>query len=151
MSNHWKTSCHEAGHAIVAVLYELPFDYVERGMGEDDGEVVVGNGPFEEGSDAPPVELAEWQQFYAAGAAAERIMFGSERAYGIVNDVKKHLRVERMLQQSRVDPFNADVGSAMKMLDRRDIEVVATKLVQTRKLNFDEVAKLIGYIPSWEK
>ena len=78
----WKITCHEAGHAVAGVRLNVPFTHVERGDGEH-GAVPVGVGPV----DAPDHdwtddEISRWQQFYAAGAAAEKLLFGEYREYG---------------------------------------------------------------------
>jgi hypothetical protein len=150
----WKINCHEAGHAIVAVRHEITFDCVKRADGEKD-EVFVAPNPVDdnecewcEWSDA---ELMRVQEYYAAGAAAERIMFQEERQHASREDRCNHDKLERQLNRQREFGFEEDVQGAMRLLDRCSIEKVAARLQEKRTLDFDEVARTIGYTPSWAR
>jgi hypothetical protein len=146
----WKITCHEAGHAIVAVLHEITFDSVHRGDGEDN-EVEVNSSPLDdENDDWTDDTLRQWQQFCAAGAAAERLLFQNERQHAIGRDKFLHEKLEQRLNRHRADGFDEDVRAAMRLLDPCLIDNVAKELATKRKLTYDEVANLIEYRPSWE-
>jgi hypothetical protein len=144
-----KITCHEAGHAIVAVLHEITFDYVERGNSEE-GQVEVGSNPINDMDDGWSNDaLRQWQHFYAAGAAAERILFQNERQHALKQDKHLHEKLEQRLNQHRAHGFEEDIQAAMKLLDACLIDKVAKELATKRHVTYDEVAKLIEYRPSW--
>jgi hypothetical protein len=145
----WQITCHEAGHAIVGVRLEIPFLHVERGDGEH-GEVPVGVGPNEEPrSDWTLEEIARWQQFYAAGAAAERLLFGAYREYGARRDRHLHELLERQWRPGRAGGWDQDIRCAMELLDRASVEKVARELDRQRRLSDEQVYELLDCKPPW--
>jgi hypothetical protein len=133
----------------VAVRLQIPFLHVERGDG-DYGEVAVGVGPIENPTgNWTQDEISRWQQCYAAGAAAEQLLFGAYRQYASRQDRDRHDVLERTWSQSRRGGWERDVQSAMKLLDRESVEKVAKELDQRQKLSEDEVYELLGYTLPW--
>jgi hypothetical protein len=146
----WKIACHEAGHTIVAVLHEIPFDKVLRGDGEE-GEVEVGVNPIDdEEIGLSNEQLKQWQEFYAAGAAAERAIFGEERRYAANRDMCHHGKLESRLPANRDLGFEDDVRTVLVQMDASVIRDVAGQLRVRRSLTFDVVAQAMGHTPSWE-
>ncbi len=147
----WKITCHEAGHAVVAARLKVPFCYVRRKGGNQDlTEVAVG--PLESTEDnRTQEEIARWQQFYAAGAAAELLLFGCYRPYAASRDRFLHDKCEKMRQQSRNDGWEDDIESALIVLNRDSIEKVAKELDRNGELSDEEVCDLLGCPYSWDE
>jgi len=75
----WKIACHEAGHAVAAVRQMICFDTAKVGPNEF-GEVSPTWNPIDdEDRDWTDSQRVQYQLVYAAGAAAERLIFGRER------------------------------------------------------------------------
>ena len=145
----WQITCHEAGHAVVGVRLQVPFEYVERGEDEH-GEVPIAVGPIENPSgNWTRDEISEWQRFYAGGAGAEQLLFGSYREYACSRDKYLHAVLEKQWQPNRRRGWEQDVQSAMKLLDRQSVEKVAKELELQRKLSDDQVYQLLGCTPWW--
>jgi hypothetical protein len=146
----WRISCHEAGHAIVAVRLLLPFDSVERGLG--DQGFVDGSNPIDDDEDQcwPNDCLRKYQCFYAAGAAAEKLLFELWREPALRVDRKHHALIEQRLNQHRTSGFDEDIQAAARLLKACEVESVAKQLAQKRKLTFAEVAELIGCQLPWD-
>jgi hypothetical protein len=144
---HWKISCHEAGHAIVGVRLELPLERVLRGEGEK-GEVEPAINPIEEpDGDWTPEQISQWRQFYAAGAAAEILLFGRYREYGSRDDRDTHDFLEETWQPNRTHGWDRDIQAALDILDRHSIENVARELDRRGELSEDQVRELLGLAP----
>jgi hypothetical protein len=146
----WRITCHEAGHAIVAVRCQVPLLFIKRGKGEH-GIAEVGGGPLENPSGHwSENEISHWQLFHAGGAAAEMILFRDYRKDACTVDMAKHNELERMWRPGRVNGWESDIESAMKILDRESIEKVARKLEQKRQLKDKEVCSILGCEPYWD-
>jgi hypothetical protein len=146
---NWQITCHEAGHAVLAVRFNMSFLSVERGDGAQGQLEACGNPLSNPDRGWSKEVIAQWQQFYAAGAAAELLLFGSYREYACSRDTILHDQLERMRPDGRRDGWAKDVDSAVKLLDRESIEKVAKKLDQERKLTDEEVYQLFGMRPPW--
>jgi hypothetical protein len=145
----WQISCHEAGHAVLGVRLQIPFLRVERGDGEY-GEVPVGVGPIEapEGNWGQD-DISRWQLFYAAGAAAEQLLFDGYRDYASRRDRSLHEALESRRRQKRIKGWDEDIQSAMPILDEESVEKVAKELDRQRRLSELQVYRLLGCTPSW--
>jgi hypothetical protein len=144
-----RLSYHEAGHAVFAVRRKLLFEFAEI---KDNGwgEVRCVGGPFDiKDHDFSNDEIACWRQFYAAGAAAERLFYGEHREYGAQRDVTLHATLGLMLRLPRTDDWEESVQAAMKVIDREAVEKVAVALGNHRKLNDEQVHDLLGCKPPW--
>lgn len=140
----WKITCHESGHAVVAVRLHVPFEYVERGDGEY-GKVEIGVGPIENPTRNRPLdEISRWQQFYTAGAATEQLLFGSFREHASCRDRYLHDVLEKRWRPNRYGGWDQDIQFAMKLLDRESVEKVAKELDRSKRLSEEEVYKLLG-------
>jgi hypothetical protein len=153
----WKITCHEAGHAVVAVCLGIHFIFVENNGGVHD-KVEVGVTPLDLTPNGKPSGgtqdlLLRWQQFYAGGAAAELLLFSKLReeydhfAYG--EDRRLHGEYERLRGKNRADAWDQDVRSAMKVLERASIQSlqeVARELGKEKKLDEDKVYDLLGRV-----
>ena len=145
----WKITCHEAGHAIFAVRHGIIFESVKRGTGEH-GIVKLCANPIDNPEEQwSPRELQVWQEFYAAGAAAERLLFDTDRYYALRSDISNHAVLERRLNRERASGFEEDVQSATRQLDSCSIEVVARELQSKTDMTFEEVAAVIGGSVPW--
>jgi len=76
----WQITCHEAGHAVVAVRFVFNFHYVERGEGEHGKMEPCGCPLNHRELNWPLTAISQWQQWYAAGVAAEWLLFGKDSA-----------------------------------------------------------------------
>jgi hypothetical protein len=104
----WQITCHEAGDAIVGARLQISFLHVERGDGEH-GEVHIGVGPIEDpDGDWTEDEISRWQQFYAAGAAAEKLLFGDYREYASRRDRYLHEVLEKRWRPNRSGAWEKD-------------------------------------------
>jgi hypothetical protein len=143
----WMISCHEAGHAVIAVRRRILFEYVQRGKGEH-GLVKSCGGPIENPDRPwPQDEIARWQQFYAAGAAAELLLFGTYREYGSRRDRALHEKLEKRRYPSRVNAWKVEIQFASQILDRESVERVAKELERRKKLKYEHVHYLLGCKP----
>ena len=96
----WQITCHEAGHAIVAVRHRILFDYVERGEGEH-GLVKLTIDPLGPNNGLDESQLLQYQEFYAGGAAAERLLFNTDRDYALRVDKCCHNKLEQQMNRHR--------------------------------------------------
>jgi hypothetical protein len=130
----WRITCHEAGHAIVACRLGLLFERISRGDG-DRGSVTVGvDNPRENPNrEWSVIEISNWQKFYAGGAAAERVMFGSHREYGSKSDFIIHTDLENKWRQRPFGGWEQDIQESMTILDKNSIENVANVLLLARE------------------
>jgi hypothetical protein len=145
----WQITCHEAGHATLAVRYCISFVEVKRGDGEF-GELEASGCPLDHpGRSWPQDVISRWQHFYAAGAAAEQLMFGSFRPYAASRDLFLHGRLEELRPECRQNAWNQDIKAALKVLDRDSVEKVAKALACDRKLSDEQVYALFDRKPPW--
>jgi hypothetical protein len=140
---------HEAGHAVVGVRLQIPFGPVEVRDGEN-GEVSVGVGPLESPDRRhSEEEISRWQLFYAAGEAAEQLLFGDHRDYGTTVDRALHERLEKLRSVQRHRAWDLDIQSVVKVLDSEAVQKIAESLGQHRKLSDEQVHNLLGCKPTW--
>jgi hypothetical protein len=145
----WQITCHEAGHAVMAVRLEMSFVRAARGPGEF-GEVEVGITPLDDPNRAcSQEEIVKWRLFYAGGAAAEVVCFGKYRTYAASRDRALHERLEKLAAGGRVDGWNQDIESAVKLLDREAIAKVATNLARHGQLSEEQIYDLFDRKPPW--
>jgi hypothetical protein len=146
----WQISCHEAGHAIVAVRLGIIFEYVERGEGEHGVVELIANPIDNPEIDWDKSTLQQFQVFYAGGGAAERLFSDSGREYALKGDRCCHEKLEQQLKQHRSEGFEEDITFAIEILDRCAVEKVAKELDKGGRLAFDDVAAIIGCKVPWE-
>ncbi len=140
---------HEAGHAVLGVHHQLAFLHVEV-KDDDCGEVPIGVGPLENTTRAHSLaEIFRWQLFYAAGTAAELLVFGSRREYGAQCDRALHAKLERMRGAPRSNGWEMDIQSAVKVLDRESVEKIAKALERRKKLSVEQVYALLDRETPW--
>ncbi len=137
---------HEAGHAIVATNFDIPFNYVEISK-DGRGVVDIACGPLDEPDSCTEKEALQWQQFYAAGAAAETLLWGNHRDYASRVDQNIHARFQAQFLQGHPANWESDIESAMHLLNRDDVELLANALADQRRLTEDQVYKLLGRNP----
>jgi hypothetical protein len=154
----WRIAVHEAGHAVFAALNGLLFDIAtlhpdvavtERRDLEGKDCVEPIRNPLDD--DEFPGAIDGWQAFYAAGAAAECLLFeGVIREYAIRGDEHSHRRINEKFGTST--KFAESIQCAVAaMADKRPLlEQVALELKQSRKLNYSRVCQILGVEPSWE-
>ena len=146
---HWRITCHEAGHAVFAVRCGIVFLYIERGAGEHALLELAINPVDEPDHNWSRSDILKWQEFYAAGAAAERLLFNDDRAYALRCDKCNHAKLETRLKRFRSRGFDEDLKSAMTHLDGDAIEKVATELEKRMRLEFEDVSTIIGQPLPW--
>lgn len=138
----WRVAVHESGHAIYAVNKKLSIHYVEIGA-DQYGEVEVLNGPLSGSAKTyTEIDIQNWKEFYAAGAAAKQVVFGEIRRHGIRGDVATCDALCHKFAGNR-DVFNSCIESAIKQLDADTVRLVAKQLVAVRCLLFDEVRTIM--------
>jgi hypothetical protein len=141
----WRITCHEAGHAVAAVRNQIAFSHVERGDGEQ-GQMVFDHGPIENPTSNWTKEaISRWQQVYAAGAAAELLLFGDYRRYASSRDQRLHDKLEKCWCPDRSGGWEKDIQSALKLLDRESLEKVAEKLERRKKLSGEKVHEILSF------
>jgi hypothetical protein len=150
----WRICCHEAGHAIVAIKLDIPLEKITRGEGTK-GEVEPIHDPND---NCDQKQWAKYQLFYAAGAAAERIVFGTEdRIFDYLvdpleGDKQQHKRLE---SRERPNAFETDIEKTVSFLGGKEakqiIYRVATLLKERRntdgregQITQEEVAEITG-------
>lgn len=148
----WRICCHEVGHAIVAVTLRIPLVKISRGEGTR-GCVE----PIHSAEDTIK-DKAKFQLFLAAGAAAERIVFGTEeRTFGYIvapleSDIIQHQKLD---YRKRPHGFEADICCAMRLLEcgggTGKVSEIARLLRKKRDddgtegaMTQEEVAQMIG-------
>jgi hypothetical protein len=155
LEEDWKITCHEAGHAVVGIHCKIPVDYVIRGQGEE-GRVDTGVGPIEN-PDKPRSQddIAHWQLFYAAGAAAEVLLFDGYREEAASRDRLNHSKLEKRRHNERHNGWVQDIQEAVKILDCESVLKITQALHQARELNGVaklrgiEVCEILGREPPW--
>jgi hypothetical protein len=142
----WRITRHEAGHAVVAVALKIPFTYVERGDGEFGLTEVGENNPIDDSNgNWTEEDISRWQQFYAAGAAAERLLYGRYRHYAASKDKAYHEKLEKRWRRvGRRNGWKRDIASAMQFLDSESIERVARPMHPKGRLSDVEVCKILS-------
>jgi hypothetical protein len=150
MSDEWTIACHEAGHAIIAIRHRIAFTSAEIGPNEH-GMVEPSMNPIDDDElEWTKEDVKRYQEFYAAGAAAERLMFRKEREHAQTSDKSCHEQLERLGEQIRSSGFEEDVEAAIGLLDRTLIEAVARKLRDHGKLTVEDVCAEMKCSPWWE-
>jgi hypothetical protein len=145
----WQITCHEAGHAVIAVRLQVPFERAVRGGGEK-GEVEVGITPAEHPDRVWSREtISQWQLFYTGGAAAEILLFGKYREYAAERDRYLHGRLEELLIKRRAGGWQQDIESALRILDHDSIHRVAMDLNRCGELTEEQVYALFDRKPPW--
>jgi hypothetical protein len=147
----WKISCHEAGHAVVAVKLDVILDYVERGDPRDDRAQPVLDLLNALPHEQTPDRISRYQRFYAGGAAAEVVLFGAYRLPACAEDRRLHRKLEELRDEHRSDAWDLDVQEAVGLLDKNSVEVVAKALHPRGKLIHERVCELIGWILPWDR
>jgi hypothetical protein len=156
MSNYeWRVLYHEAAHAVMAVHHELCFQFVEV-LGIDNGQTEPAANPIADPDhDWPEDDIAKWQLFYAAGAAAEMQLFGSYRKRGTREDRRLHDELESWREEGRDGGWEQDIQAAGRVLNIEYVKTVANELHrrgalnQPKRLTSEEVYELLGLVPSW--
>jgi hypothetical protein len=140
---------HEAGHAVFAVRRRLLFEFAE--VRENDwGEVRCVGGPLDiKDRTFSQEEMACWRQFYAAGAAAERLFYGEYREHGAQRDVTLHETLGLMSIPPRTDDWEESIQAATKVIDRESVAKVAVALNERKKLTDEQVHDFLGCKPPW--
>jgi hypothetical protein len=148
--NDWRIAVHEAGHSVFAVRNDLTFERVVIGPNEHGELDVIGSPLDDKGEELTPEQLLCWQAFYAAGAAAEHLLFREIRAHSIRYDVDRHRMINEMRAGSS-DQFESAIARAEQMLSATTVGRVANQLMIDKCLRYDEVCKLCDVIPSWDR
>ena len=135
-------ACHEAGHAIVCAHFGIPFCGVY--MKSDEGpRVEYGINPIDDPDDFEwsKEELRKWRAASAAGAAAERSVFGSYRKHGVRDDRRSHDQHAARLTEGE---WNSSVAECVQIIGSYPVEKLADELNRRRHLTQEEVYEILG-------
>ena len=154
----WRIAVHESGHAVFAVKNDFLFTCVEIGPKEH-GEVHVSSSPLDDDQHSPldddqqeltRDQLLCWQAFYAAGAAAEHLVFQEIRRHAVRTDENQHRRINEMCVGSP-DLFESAIARALEVLSMTTIEHVAKQLMNDKRVTYDLVCSLSEVVPKWDR
>jgi len=140
---------HEAGHVVAAVRLKVPFMHVVVN-GDTGSEVVVGVTPLDDKDSSESSEkMRHWQQFYAAGAASEELLFGNYIPHASSRDRREHDAYEKRSHAPRVDGWDQDIAATVAVLDRESVKFVARELKERGRLEEDQVYEILNCDPPW--
>ena len=142
-----RVAYHEAGHAVAAVRLNIPFMHVVVN-GDTSSEVEVSVTPLdnEDGLQSSE-EMRRWQQFYAAGAASEQLLFGYYLPPASSRDRREHDEYEKRSHAPRVDGWYQDIAATVAVLDRESVKLVARELKERGRLEEDQVYEILHCDP----
>ena len=126
---------HEAGHAVAACHLGIRFNEVRVIY---DAEVDFLANPIDDPEDIPPEERFPYRLAYAAGAAAEDLIYSRRREWACADDRRCH-------EQCGGTDFNEDVSKVRRLpgFASRAIQNVASLLEEHRVLSWDQVENAI--------
>lgn len=130
---------HEAGHTVAAHVGGLDIDHVCA----TSGTTQLTEGEFRDLTDE------RVQLYYASGAAAEVLVFGSYHPSGVKDDKRMLAAAEDLLRDRRDDhverDFDSYVSGAVKVLasSKDKISAVANALLATHRLTGDDVDRIL--------
>ena len=130
-----KQAVHEAGHAVAACLLDIPFCEVTIIYKP---EVDLGPNPCDYPEEFSDEERCNYRLVYAAGAAAEGLLFCKRREWATTHDRCCHSRCGGT-------DFEEDASKARQIpgFNRRVLVQVASALEKQHRLSEDEVAKIV--------
>jgi len=143
-----KIAVHEAGHAVAAFHSNLDINFVQLGeVSEMELCCDCGMDSLNYG-DQEEVEVL--QKVWAAGAAAEQIIFGAYRPYSLVKDrrdidIMEKIKLDRAGKdfQKDIDVFDEYFDRAIETLKSNEIEAVANVLKEKSRLSGPEVEAIL--------
>lgn len=126
---------HEAGHAVAAYLLDIAFWEVQITY---HAGVEFTINPLDDPADVKDEDLPKYCLAYAAGAAAEDLVFGKRWEWGCKGDRHCH-------KQSRGTDFDADAAQVGQMpgFTRSAVAKVASLLEQRRTITHDDVEQVL--------
>lgn len=154
-----RIAVHETGHAVFAALNEFYIVKVtlhqnctvddNRDKDEKD-KVCLRDNPLDD-DDYQEKSLDVWQAYYAAGAAAEYIIFGEIREYATKADECCHKRLSEKHKSS--ETFDEAIKRAVDFLhnQKEKLLMVAEELKKKRVFGTDCVYDLLGIQPPWNR
>ena len=134
---------HEAGHAVMAVYHNIVFESVVL-RSDGRGALDIRFGPLDEDGECYSGMIDQWQELYAAGAAAELLVFGDYQRKRSRVDEGLHRQLQARFSPGRSPEWERDVNRARHTLCRCDVETIAVALDQRESLTEDEVWVLLG-------
>ena len=149
--NDWRIAVHEAGHAVFAAMQDWPIEHAAVGPNEF-GEVSLAHNPIDEPQHLSSDDYAKWKAYYAAGAAAEHLVFGEIRIGAFGGGVSRGNDLDNHRTLCEFESFCSSIERALQTLSKDDVEKVATELQNRRKpskLSGDEVYSIIGRKTPW--
>ena len=183
----WRIAVHESGHAVVAVQSngflkrnsdDCLFNAIEIGPGEF-GQVDFEHSPLNgEQDESWSLDLLQyWQTIYAAGAAAEHLVFGEIRMHGVrpknwatvdLNDRRDDMALHEKIGQKvfanfglASEQFDEAVERGVEQMRKTSQKTVSvaeklfdnsdknSRLKSNKSLNYEQVCELVGVVPSW--
>ena len=112
--------------------------------GDTSGEVVMGVTPLDdEGDWESSDDMRRWQQFYAAGAASEVLLFGEYSPHSSSSDRQNHDAYEMRSHAIRSDGWDQDISATLAVLDRESVELVARELAERTRLEEEQVYEIL--------
>jgi len=141
--DRWRVAVHEAGHAIVAVKLGLELEHVHLAEDSNAGETCLRGFASDLESNHPRRDEDLMRRFYAAGAAAESVVFGTYNVHGIADDLVEFSKLSA--QSTSVKPdFGAFVGFVVRDLQAKNVTAVATTLDDKGYLSAHRVRSLLA-------
>ncbi|MCG8451022.1 MAG: hypothetical protein MI725_15750 [Pirellulales bacterium] len=135
---------HEAGHAVAA--YELGLRVCYARLDEVSEVQLCSECDVDSLDYADELKVIALQKYYAAGAAAERIIYGTNRPHGIAKDRRDVNVMETLLIEyqtgtltEEVDVFEERVSQVQSLLRKQQIAAIANELNRTGFLTREEL------------
>jgi len=142
---------HEAGHVVAAHARGLSLCYARIGE-VSEVQLCASDDPDALDDDDPKVE--RFQEYYAAGAAGERVIFGRYRLHGSKKDrcdvnVRETLKIQAKTGRApdNIDVFDQYVDRVEARLSKEMVLAVATALKKKGFLGRDEILATLERIP----
>ena len=147
-----RIAIHEAGHAVAAIMRQVPFCFVRIGVQQELHLCSKWNRCSDDYSEAPWI-ARDKQYVLAAGAAAEKLVFDEYHESGVAAD-REGINVEEvMLLQAKgveapdgLDVFDDKVNEVVAELAVIAVRAVAKLLVERQFLSHSEVEQIVEEI-----
>lgn len=147
--DHYRICVHEAGHAAVGASFRMLFDSVSVGPGEF-GIVEWTINPIDDADLFETRTLPEWLLAYAAGSAAEQLIFGEIRDHARKHDLDLHDKVASRIGDEIATGYDDSVLKCMDTLTSLDIKQIADRLETLKRLDFDAVCAILNIRTPWD-
>lgn len=145
--DRWRVAVHEAGHTILAVRFGLELDHVSLCEHDNAGETCLLGLAAELEPQHPRRNVDLMQKFFAAGAAAELVTFGTYNVHGVADDLHEFSNLSKLQKQRS---FEDVVIGLTNRIQPDEISAVARLLDQKGYLSVHRVKKLLASPKEWK-